>query len=108
MDKKNIKRLIIKYAWLLAVYYFIVILIPDFLSSSFVQWMDIGANPITFSKIQLSIQIIGWMIYLIVLGLMFQDYRKYDIKPIWIILITLLNLPIGVCIFFINILFEKE
>ncbi|MDA3906996.1 MAG: hypothetical protein PF484_13070 [Bacteroidales bacterium] len=107
MNKNEIKKLIIKYSMLLVVYYFALVMIPIYYSSSISYWINSGYSMDVFTNVSLIIKVVGVLYYLIVTLVIVMDYRKYKIKPIWLAILTLFYMPIGICIFFVNIFIDN-
>lgn len=108
MDKREIKRLIIKYSLILLIYFFIENIVPNLISNLSPYFIDNGANPLIISKIQLSIKYLGLVMVFVIAAIMYRDNKRFDIKPTWIIILALIYVPIGICMFFINLFNEKE
>lgn len=102
----NIKGLIKKYTWLLIVYY---ILTTGF-SNIPIYDMYFMTNYFKFSAKEtttmfLIIDYLSFIINILISIIMFIDYKKYKIKNKWTIILALIYIPIGLIVFFVNILF---
>ena len=103
MTRMDFKKLIIKYTWILILYYLLISCLPKVTSNIlFVMTDKWGWTPSQAGMYMLLFSWISYLFNIIIALIMYLDYRKNNIRNPWTVVLTLLFIPAGVCVFFIN------